>query len=887
MTEQLFIRILNMSLTGTFVILGVMAVRLLLRKVPRVFSYCLWIVVLFRLLCPVSFTTAFSPLSALHTPSVQNGRMEYIPEDIAQLGLSSEPFLAVGADNVTDTPLQGGSSTSVANEKLIITELMIMAGTGTWLLGIGIMAVYSIVTLIRLKLKLKNAVWERDNIYITDKVSTPFVIGLARPKIYLPDALGREEKRYILMHEQIHIKRKDHIVKFISFLTLCIHWFNPLVWAAFFLSGEDMEMSCDEAVIRKIGSGVKKKYTTSLLSMATGKRIVNGIPLAFGEGDTGSRIKNVLRYKKPTVIVAFITAAVCIAAAVLLSANPKRNTSEAVNDSSRSIYYGVVSEIAIDPSHGENVQRLLIVPGIGEIEIPAADSIYTYFERDEQELLMGDLVAVTFPEDEEIAILETWPGRFSQSAESIGVIWSGFYLQSANDNSYRLTFPGGVVPGVTDVKEGDILSIYWEEPEYPAYLTQVPKSDHSALLLLAPILAIDENEYGGKMLTIEASTEKIYDILSGFGFHTRFALESEDSFADTHTDEEIQAYLELRQQLAEEIQKQLELRQQLAEEMKRMEEQMQRLRSEKQSELNAGAAAGGDTYRISVRSISRSSKTIDTYVTDADSNFDGDEPLAFAEDCIFKINYSMDGIDYRTVSFDTFADVIGDAPHMLNKPCLLTFKDDLIVEAVLESAWVSYGISFDRFVPLDYYYDNLVEQEGKDSFEKYYSLASTQTLDISDCEGKEIIEVYTGNTMDGESGIVMFKNEKGELLCNQSAHISRAGWNNIYLGENEDGAFIMNVYIEDRENFGGYGYWIDRLDEEGGIKQIAGSRFDFALGGDILKYDDDLFKEWADNMTSWLEDSYLILSSQGGEIRTEKISEADKYNYETLSLKDR
>lgn len=875
MTEQLFIRILNMSLTGSFVILAVIAVRIFLRKAPSIFSYCLWAVVLFRLLCPVSFTAAFSPLSALQAPSDQHGRIEYIPEDIAQFAPSSEPSVTAGANNMIIAPLQDGIGAAVESETLSTAKLMIMIGTGIWFLGIGIMAVYSIVTLIRLKLKLKNATWERDNIYITDKISTPFVIGLIRPRIYLPDTLSGEEKRYILMHEQIHIKRRDYIVKIVSFLTLCVHWFNPFVWIAFFLSGKDMEMSCDEAVIRKIGNGVKKKYSSSLLSMATGKRIVNGIPLAFGEGDTGNRIKNILRYKKPTSIVAFLTAAVCIMAAILLSANPEGTAQGAKIDLPRQVYYGVVSEVVSDPPLDGTVHKILIIPGVGEMEIPTTDSIYTIFERDEQELLTGDLVAVTFPEEEEVAILETWPGRFSKSAESMEVIWSGITLEPANGNSYRFTFPGGVVPEVTDARIGDVLSIYWEEPEDLAYLTQIPESNNSKLLLKAPIFAIGENEYGGKTLTIEISAANAYDILSGFGFHTRFALEPEDSFIDIDyslpgtarplTEEELRA-----------LQAREEILSQLATELERQKTQ-----------LSSGDTADGDTYRISVRSISKSARVIDTYVADADSHFDGDEPLAFAEDCVFKINYSMDGIDYRTVSFDTFADTIADAPQMLNKPCLLTFKDDLIVEAVLESAWVSYGISFDRFVPLDYYYENLVEQEGKDAFEKYYSLASTETLDIADCEGKEIIEVYTGNTMDGDSGIVMFKNEKGELLCNQSAHISRAGWNNIYLGENEDGAFVMNVYIEDRENFGGYGYWVYRLDKEGGIKQIAGSRFDFALGGDMLTYDDDLFQEWADNMTSWLEDSHLILSSQEGEIRTEKISEAAKYNYETLNLKDR
>ena len=209
------------------------------------------------------------------------------------------------------------------------------------------------------------------------------------------------------------------------------------------------------------------------------------------------------------------------------------------------------------------------------------------------------------------------------------------------------------------------------------------------------------------------------------------------------------------------------------------------------------------------------------------------------------------------------------------------------MEAALDSALLHCGISFDSDIPQSHLYDYLLENEGADAFDTYYSLVGTESADIADSAGDEIMEIYTGNIGDGDSGIVLFKNAAGDLLCTQDAHISRAGWNNIYLGEKDGVPFIMNVYVEDRWDFGGYGYWVYRLDEKGGIKLIAGSRFDFCLGDDAQTYDDDLFREWVSNMTAWLENSHLILSSQEGELRTEKVSEADRYNYDTLSLKDR
>lgn len=315
--------ILNMSITASVIILFVLLARLALKKAPKIFSYALWAVVLFRLLCPVSITTDFSLLGLFDTPAVENTQhttaVEYIPYDVVhapdlEVQLPVPPIVneavnhalpqehaALGAD-----PLEG--------------EFAI--GSFIWLLGIGAMAVYSMFSYILLRRKLVGAVLLRDNIYLADGIDSPFVMGLIRPKIYLPSALSEQEQGYIILHEQHHIRRGDHLAKALAFIALCIHWFNPLVWVAFILSSKDMEMSCDEAVVKKLGEDIRADYSASLLSLATGRHIIAGTPLAFGEGDTKSRIKNILNWKKPKTWIIFFAIIACTVVIVFCASNP-------------------------------------------------------------------------------------------------------------------------------------------------------------------------------------------------------------------------------------------------------------------------------------------------------------------------------------------------------------------------------------------------------------------------------------------------------------------------------------------------------------------------------------------------------------------------------------
>ena len=328
--HRLFPIVCNMSLTASVVILAVLAVRLLLRRAPKVFSYVLWAVVLFRLLCPVSVTSAVSLLGALGAPAQERTAVtsvvEYVPADIvrnmapAVTPLPQEPFPAEPGENIVSTapsvtPPDAAPASPLSSPVAVLTL--------TWLTGMALLLLYSVVSLLRLRRRLVGAVRLEDNIYLADYIPSPFVMGLFRPKIYLPSTLTETERGYILRHEQYHLRRRDHVVKLLSFLALCVHWFNPLVWVAFILAGKDMEMSCDEAVVRELGEDIRADYSASLLSLATGRRIVAGMPLAFGEGNTGGRIRNLLNWKRPQPWIIAVCAVVCVGLIALCAANPK------------------------------------------------------------------------------------------------------------------------------------------------------------------------------------------------------------------------------------------------------------------------------------------------------------------------------------------------------------------------------------------------------------------------------------------------------------------------------------------------------------------------------------------------------------------------------------
>ncbi len=309
--SELFLTVLNMSLTASYVILFVMLVRLLLRKAPKAIAYALWIVVAFRLIMPFSFESMFSLMP-------RNANIAPIPHDIIY---QQSPKINSGikaVDTFVNNSLPAPAIEASANPLQIYVEI----GAYIWILGILALLVYSLISVFLLKRQLKGAQLIEKNIFEARNIKTAFVLGLISPKIYLPVGLNKEEQDYILHHEQTHIHRKDHIIKVLAFLTLSFHWFNPLVWIAFRLMSTDMELSCDERVLRAMNVDYKKLYANSILSLATERRLLNGSPLAFGEGNVKARIKNVLNYKKPAFWVIAVALVAASVVAVGLFTNP-------------------------------------------------------------------------------------------------------------------------------------------------------------------------------------------------------------------------------------------------------------------------------------------------------------------------------------------------------------------------------------------------------------------------------------------------------------------------------------------------------------------------------------------------------------------------------------
>jgi beta-lactamase regulating signal transducer with metallopeptidase domain len=318
-----------MSLTASVVIVAIMLARILLKRAPKVISYVLWVVAGFRLVFPFSFESVFSliPFKTQLIPQTAALR-EYVSFSSAVGAAYHAIGDAANGGLGTVTVYLGKSSDGYP----IVTEayhsqVWLMFGSYLWIIGIAILLIYSFVSIILLKRRLSGAVLLQDNIYKAENLKTPFVLGFIHPKIYIPSDLSEEEKSYIILHEQAHIKRLDHIVKLIAFLILCVHWFNPLVWVAFILMSTDMEMSCDERVLKVMNEDIKKPYANSLLSLATGRHILNGSPLAFGEGNVKGRIKNVLNYKKPRFWVIFFSIIIIATIGIGLVANPKSTAS--------------------------------------------------------------------------------------------------------------------------------------------------------------------------------------------------------------------------------------------------------------------------------------------------------------------------------------------------------------------------------------------------------------------------------------------------------------------------------------------------------------------------------------------------------------------------------
>lgn len=321
--ENLFFRVLNMSLSAAAVIAVVALVRLLLRSAPKKWRYLLWSAAGFRLCCPVSFKAFFSIFrfrpSAIAAVGAGDAAV-LLPQNAvaaARIGIPAAAGMPPAAVQVTPAVIP--AAPVPAQEQ---TQLWPELGILLWLFGMAVMLALGIIRYIRMKRILTDAAVLEKGVFATDRIRMPFILGLLPPRIYLPAGLDPAEAGFVLAHERAHIRRGDHWVKLLAYLLLSIHWFNPAVWAAFFLMSRDMEMSCDERVLRDL-TGSAKAYSRTLLRFAEGRQFPAPAPLGFGESDVKSRIKNALRWKRPKLWITLAAIILCISAVAACTADPK------------------------------------------------------------------------------------------------------------------------------------------------------------------------------------------------------------------------------------------------------------------------------------------------------------------------------------------------------------------------------------------------------------------------------------------------------------------------------------------------------------------------------------------------------------------------------------
>jgi beta-lactamase regulating signal transducer with metallopeptidase domain len=335
--QDLFISIVNMSITASYVAIGIILVSLLLRKAPKVFSYILWIPVLFRLVCPFSFDSAFSFFNLINLNAKQGiGISELVPQNI---GLMHTPAIQSGIGSI-DSEANASLPSAIPVASVNPMQIWMAVFSLIWIFGVIALLVYSIVSYAKIKRKLQTATRVDGNVFETNAIGTAFVCGFIRPKIYVPANIGDANLSYILEHERTHIRRKDYLIKPIAFLALILHWFNPLMWLCFALMSRDMEISCDESVLHRLGEGAKGGYSNSLLSLAVKRKgLLAANPLAFGESHVKTRIKNILNFKKPAFWVIMVAVVAVCAAAIAFAANPSESAAYISEDYKISFKY--------------------------------------------------------------------------------------------------------------------------------------------------------------------------------------------------------------------------------------------------------------------------------------------------------------------------------------------------------------------------------------------------------------------------------------------------------------------------------------------------------------------------------------------------------------------
>lgn len=367
--SQIFLTFLYKNMTVSVVIIAVLLARFLLRKMPKKYSYILWSIVGIRMIFDLPFATNISVFNLFRGFAKHTSTVETMLAGSHRTNLQRSTDLLNKTDTTGAAAAHASRSTAVeAMTHTLTTSQTVLGILGLlWLIVVALFVTYGIYSYVKCKLLVRTAVIARDitpdshkkknnvSVWECDRIPSPFVLGIIRSRIYIPFRMPKQEQAYILAHEKCHIRRLDPLWKLIAFLLLAVYWWNPLVWCAFFYMVRDMEMSCDEAVIEQFGNEIKQGYSNSLLSFAMERHPYSFAPVAFGEGDAGRRIKNVLNFKKPHTWVAILVFVLLVVVGVSCLTNGKdKISSETVSDTENSQMQQTAVETTEAPMSSDN-----------------------------------------------------------------------------------------------------------------------------------------------------------------------------------------------------------------------------------------------------------------------------------------------------------------------------------------------------------------------------------------------------------------------------------------------------------------------------------------------------------------------------------------------------
>ena len=767
---DVFTGVLEMSIIASVSIIILLLLRPVLKKFPRIFVYLLWGIVLLRLLCPVSFQSPISILKLSNAPFVTV--LFSAPEAET---VNEETFEYVILDEVVNLPEEKITQTAVNGEKAQNSrDYLPVEVTKTpvwnwllpmiWIIGIGAMMGYGVGSYISLKRELIGAVEEKDGIYSCDYIKTAFVLGFLFPRIYIPSDMEEFKKEFVILHEQVHVRRKDSFFRLLAYIALAVHWFNPLVWMAFYLSGVDMEVSCDEAVMGKTKKDIRKEYAAALLEIATGKHILfAGFP-AFGENQTKARIHAVVNYKKKSVvvlIVGFIIVAVLI---MVLASDPKWN-----KESSSVSTTNTNKEVEEAKKEAYTMTKIAMWTN-------------AFCNRD------GDtIIAMSTPENQKI-LEEGMLLSGEEGSSSFG--WSSPWPMFEKDIWLK------------NLEENQATILYYARTSDPHVTVWA--------------------EYLGFQMSEDFEAEDNFRVTS-----------SEILFLDNIDDvvEFVLAYGE-------------------------------GINNTPMDYLTNGLG----------KVLNQNAK--DNRYKDGYKELFSPETAAIALLNLNSEKVTVDVSEGRMEEEVVIALMFEDSEHstvLQGIKMIQPFGTDgiWIPQNYEDSVFMEDGVNYSSA------YEYWKRELGENFLEEFYKKIYTIESDISRDGIDETIEVYTGDGGDGDSGFVCVKDIHGNLLFNEYAHIARAGWNTVFLSEDD---FLINVHMDERDTYGEYSYEVYRVVGENKIQILAKDSLSFNFEREAVNSQEVM--KFFDTLYLYLERSQLLLTTQEGELRAIGLTE------ENMTLED-